>query len=174
MSNLKIICPPHLKVAIKVTEPTTVEQEARELLKMIKTKSCIPQGLKLEHILAIAQPQAAHQPKAFFVLNPELKELIKAFEGAVIINPHIISKNKLTRYMSLEGCLSYPNHPQRKVKRFQEIEVEYEVMDLEEDWLTGELGFPAVAKRRKALKGLPAIVFQHELQHLNGKSIWSK
>lgn len=56
----------------------------------------------------------------------------------------------------LEGCLSFPDY-YGTVKRFLKISVAWEE-------LVGE----KLVKRKKDMSGFEAIVFQHELDHLNG------
>jgi len=83
-------------------------------------------------------------PKRFFVMR-------MGYEYKEIINPIIIYKNNKKR--SHEACLSVPGQS-GYVKRYNKIKVTY--YDLNN------------VKHQKTLKGLNAMVFQHELDHLNG------
>lgn len=69
-----------------------------------------------------------------------------------IINPSIIKKSEASD-MNIEGCLSLPDVPPL-VRRAQRIDVEY----------TDEEG----AVHRELWQGLPAVAFQHEMDHLDG------
>ncbi|MDD5147462.1 MAG: peptide deformylase [Candidatus Daviesbacteria bacterium] len=73
-------------------------------------------------------------------------------EFSAIINPKILSYGKHTRTY-FEGCLSIPN-TWGQVKRHTNIKVYYQNSDGEQVTRT--------------LKGIPAWIFQHETDHLNG------
>lgn len=69
-----------------------------------------------------------------------------------VINPKVISTSKRTRKY-FEGCLSTPNI-WGEVKRYTMIKVSYQSTDGKTTTV--------------ALKGIPAWIFQHEMDHLNG------
>ncbi len=71
---------------------------------------------------------------------------------SAFINPKILSCSKTTK-IYFEGCLSIPNI-WGKVKRHTSIKVSYQDID----------GNQII----KTLKGIPAWIFQHEVDHLNG------
>ena len=75
------------------------------------------------------------------------------FADVVMFNPVLVSKNGI--YETEEGCLSLEGV--RKTKRYREIEVEY----YDFDW----------KKQNLKLKGWPAQIVQHEMDHLSGKII---
>ena len=71
----------------------------------------------------------------------------------VLINPKIVSKNQKKIFSSFEGCLSVPNLRGR-VNRSYDIKVEY---------------YDQNAKYNlDHIKGFQAIVYQHEIDHLDG------
>lgn len=76
-------------------------------------------------------------------------------EEKFFINPLIISKSN-DIIEKVEGCLSIPGK-NISVPRSEEIVIEY----VDRKWV----------QKRKKLKGLEAIVCQHEIDHLNGKLI---
>jgi peptide deformylase len=160
---MNIILPPHLKAAIKIEEPKLIIPEAIAIQKMILNREFVTPGSKWDECFAVAQPQVSSQPLRYFVLNPKWKKIVDAFGGEIIVNPRLLSKDKSTRIMFKEGCLSYPFRPIKKVKRYRKIEVTYVI-------ITGKGQITEIPN--KILEEIPAIVFQHELQHLNGKSIW--
>jgi len=171
MNKIKLILPPHLRPAIKVDmsddgEFIRVTEEAAEMIKQIEDHSLFPVGSKYNDCFAMAQPQMSDKPLKFFVFNPKWEYLIKEFGGLIVVNPRLISKDRRTRSMNKEGCVSYPFRPEKKVKRFLEIEVEYDIIK--------DVKGRKYKHITKQLKDLPAIVFQHELEHLAGKSIWAK
>ena len=71
----------------------------------------------------------------------------------ILINPKIKVMNKNSTFDSYEGCLSVPNI-RGIVKRFTEIKVEY--YDENKNFVS------------KNISGFPAIVYQHEIDHLDG------
>lgn len=71
----------------------------------------------------------------------------------IIVNPEIMTRDPI-KAADIEGCLSFPGM-QFVVPRHVEITVSYE--DLES------------RKILTSLKGFPARVFQHEIDHLQGK-----
>lgn len=71
----------------------------------------------------------------------------------ILINPKIRIIDYKNTFNSYEGCLSVPNL-RGKVKRFKQIEVEYYNRD-------GDY-------KKELISGLSSIVYQHEIDHLNG------
>ena len=72
----------------------------------------------------------------------------------IYINPQIDRTDKKSIQEEIEGCLSFPNIS-LKIKRFDNIKVRYYNKD-------GK-------SIRKTLNGFMSKLFQHELDHLNGK-----
>lgn len=165
---MKIILPPHLRAAQKVESYKDVINEAIDICKGIQDGSFISPGSKYNDCFAIAQPQVSAKPLRYFVINPRLgAQIAKDMGGLLIINPRLLSKNKETKIMYKEGCMSYPYRPEKKVKRFNEITITYDVID--------NMQKPKLKHiDSRILTGISAIVCQHELQHLSGKSIWSE
>lgn len=164
---LKLITPPLRVNAKQVADPKEIIQEALDIQSMIMEGTVFHPGSKHNDCYAVAQPQVSTYPLRYFVLNPsnKLKAIRKEFGGDIIVNPKILLKNKLTKMTSKEGCLSWPFRFLKSIKRYEEIEVNYVIIDNK-----GRIKEVA----QKSLKGLPAIIFQHELDHLNGKTIWDK
>lgn len=173
-NGLHIITPPHLRVAREVEDPLAVLPEALDILRGIRNKAFSFPGSPYQECYAIAQPQVSDRPLRYFVLNDgeRFQEVVKQYGGLVIVNPHLEHKDKTSRLMWKDGCMSYPFRPVVKVKRYTEIDVSYDIItDVEGKLLTK----PKVEKiRNKHLSGEAALVFLHELEHLNGKSIYTK
>lgn len=164
---MKTILPPHLKVGQTVEDLASIIPEAIEICKGIQNGDFVTPGSPHTGCYAMAQPQVSSKPLRYFVMNPLAdKSIVKQFEGLLIINPRILSKDKDTRIMHPEGCMSYPFRGVRKVKRFKNIVVTYTVVK--------DLNHPEyVTLDNKELTGMASMIFQHELEHLNGKSIWT-
>ena len=84
--------------------------------------------------------------------NPRYKHL-NTIPLKVLINPKVIIKKNTATFNSYEGCLSVPNL-RGKVKRYNTINVTYYTMDAK--------------KITEDIKGLESIVYQHEIDHLDG------
>ena len=84
--------------------------------------------------------------------NPRYKHL-NTIPLKVLINPKVIIKKDSTTFNSYEGCLSVPNL-RGKVKRYNTINVTYYTM--------------GAKKITEDIKGLESIVYQHEIDHLDG------
>ena len=84
--------------------------------------------------------------------NPRYKHL-NTIPLKVLINPKLIIKKDTATFNSYEGCLSVPNL-RGKVKRYNTINVTYYTMDAK--------------KITEDIKGLESIVYQHEIDHLDG------
>lgn len=158
-----MILPPHLKVAQKVENWQEIIPEAIEICKGIQDGRFFTPGSKYNTCFAIAHPQVSDKPLRYFVVHPDMANI---FGGLVIINPRLLSKNKESKIISKEGCMSYPFRPEKNVKRFREISVTYDVIkDLKNPKLDHV--------ETKDLEGIGSVVCQHELEHLNGKSIFT-
>ena len=84
--------------------------------------------------------------------NPRYKHL-NTIPLKILINPKVIIKKDTATFNSYEGCLSVPNL-RGKVKRYNTINVTYYSMDAK--------------KITEDIKGLESIVYQHEIDHLDG------
>ena len=84
--------------------------------------------------------------------NPRYKNL-NTIPLKILINPKVIIKKDTATFNSYEGCLSVPNL-RGKVKRYNTINVTYYTMDAK--------------KIIENIKGLESIVYQHEIDHLDG------
>lgn len=84
--------------------------------------------------------------------NPRYKHL-NTIPLKILINPKVIIKKDTATFNSYEGCLSVPNL-RGKVRRYNSINVTYYTMDAK--------------KITEDIKGLESIVYQHEIDHLDG------
>lgn len=101
--------------------------------------------------IGIAAPQVGVSKRVFLMHKFTLGD-IDTGKVQVVCNPEIIKKSKKI-LISKEGCLSLPRI-EGEVERFAEIEVIY----IDDKGKT----------KKEQLKRLNAIVFQHELDHLDG------
>ena len=108
---------------------------------------------------AIAHSQIEDKdPLRFFVLS----------NGTVIVNPIIINHTK-SIIERVEGCLSFPNDDMKKnIPRYNKITVTYQTLVR-----VNEKSEPILSKPiTEGMGSGIAHVFQHEVSHLNGISIY--
>jgi len=141
--------------------------------ELAKTIDLLKKGLADSEIgVGLAAPQVGRDQRVFLI-----RELGHSCDGdqcqcdqfRVFINPQIIDhfdqektypmilRGDGKREPFLEGCLSFPNL-YGTVKRWLKIRVSYQEVD--------ETG--ALKDKEETLEDFKAIVFQHELDHLNG------
>ena len=143
------------KKAQEVTLPLSSEDAklAQDLLDYVKN-SQNPEMVgryDLRPGIGIAAPQVNQSKRMFALHLPDDESKL----SIVAINPKIISHSVEKTYITVgEGCLSVDRAIEGYVPRYARITVK---------------GFYPDGKEFKLrLKGLPAIAFQHELDHLNG------
>lgn len=102
--------------------------------------------------IGIAAPQVGLRAR-LFLMNPQYKRFNECY---VCINPVIIKPDPI-QVTALEGCLTWPKK-RVSITRPASVVVEYTN-------LRGK-------RKREQLYGLVARCFQHELDHLNGLTIF--
>jgi len=119
-----------------------------EQMKQTLVNTHDPEGVGL------AAPQVGI-PLKLFIIKPTQKSIISVFINPKIINEKIeeVKPVKKSKGKLLEGCLSIPNI-WGNVTRKKEITLEYQD-------IKGE-------KYIKVFKGFPAVIIQHEMDHLKG------
>lgn len=127
----------------KVTEE--IKQLARDMLLT----------MMLEGGVGLAAPQIGKLLR-IFVVDVRWPEDLERSDPHIFINPEIEVADGIELIESREGCLSFPGG-QARMRRYPTIKVKH---------LDGE-GFPAVTEA----EGFFARAIQHEMDHLNGKTI---
>lgn len=139
--SIKVVKAPDPRLKIQTKPVKKIDQSLKNTLnEMVKLTKTFkdPEGVGL------ASTQVGLD-RSFFVA--------KKGEGFIsVINPKIISAGKRTKKY-FEGCLSVPNM-WGEVRRATNIRVSYQNTE----------GKTIIAP----LKGIPAWIFQHEIDHLNG------
>ena len=157
---------PHNKVSRPVEDKDVdrVYNEAKEMYKIFDEKIGIYRGY-----YAIAHPQIeGENPLRFFVVNPKA-DIMSDLPEAVIINPEIYQHDDSFPSHSgekkeiEEGCLTFPNIPPTKVRRWYKCQVRFKVL-LPHKQISGW--------KYLNTKGTLAQVFQHEIDHLDAKYIY--
>lgn len=142
------IIEPHFTKARPVTEADK-DRVLDDAIKMIVMCNR-PHGL-FTGGLALAHSQVCPEPLRFFVTK----------DGYVFVNPEILNHTKVP-VRSKEGCLSYADRPTIEVPRFNKCLVKYQQFD--KDGKLKEYTFNA--------NGVTSKMFQHEIDHLDGKDIY--
>ncbi len=142
--------------AAEVVLPLSVEDKtlAKELMEYVVNSQDeeMIEKYDLRPGVGIAAPQV-NIPKRIFAIH--FDEDSGEDLSIIAINPKIVSHSVEKAYLaSGEGCLSVDRSIPGYVPRYARITVK--ATDLEGN------------EYKKRLKGLPAIAFQHELDHLNG------
>lgn len=144
---------------LKLAEPSVVEnaecdevipEEMDDIKKLGEAmiRLCVEQGG-----LGLAAPQVGVMKKMFIWMNGS-----NTFQ--IVCNPKFFPDKKQTN--TVEGCLTYPGK-QYYMKRFKSGNARWDVLDPKN---------PKKLKRNfRTLSGERALVFQHELDHCEGKTI---
>jgi peptide deformylase len=147
----------HYTPSTPVTSWGEIQAAARELLELVDAGTFPgnnPEAIALHHA------QVAEAPFAFFVIN---SKYIEPFEltRRIIINPRIVAVDASSVVYVKEACMSFPYRSGKHLLRYGHIMVEYLIP------VVGEL-----EKLVEECEGLKAIVFQHEIDHQQGKNIY--
>lgn len=134
----------------------TLLSEVEDLTKLLKSK---------ENGAGLAAPQIGVEKRFFGLKNTDSNEVVVYVNPTINVvygkktYPLIVGENKdgfQEKEDFLEGCLSFPSY-WGTVKRFLKIEASWQ-----------ELEKGKLVDKKKAVQGFEAIVFQHELDHLDG------
>ncbi|AMW98282.1 peptide deformylase [Rummeliibacillus stabekisii] len=143
-------------VAKNLSFPLTEEEKklGEDLLQFLINSQDVELADKhgLRSGIGIAAPQVDVSKRMFALHLPDSagKQI-----SLIAVNPKIVSHSVEEAYVpSGEGCLSVDRDVPGYVPRPARITVKFFTLDGEE--------------KKMRLKGLPAIAFQHELDHLNG------
>lgn len=141
---------PRLSRAATEEDIPRIVQEA-QIMRMMCWK---PHG-RHRQAHAIAHPQVNDDPLRFFVLRM----------GETVINPTIVERRGEINICS-EGCMSFPDGSNGDVPRHETVCVRYftPVRTPNGGW--------ALQPQERTLHGMQAQIFQHEVDHLNGMSVY--
>lgn len=149
------------QVAKEVQIPMTDEDKntLTEMMYHIK-KSQIPEIAEKEGLrpgVGLAAPQINVSKRMFVVFLQDFDDKVMEY---AFVNPEIVEKSDALTYLPTgEGCLSVDREVEGLVMRHQEIIIKTKLFDVKEQTLRSV---------KMKLKGYPAIVFQHEFDHIDG------
>jgi len=147
-----------------------LDEKTKETLKDMRTFLIQSQDPELSEKyqlrpgVGLAAPQI-NLPIRMLAIYTE-DENFETLHDYLMVNPRIVSHSELKTYMpGGEGCLSVDRDVEGLVPRHKKVTVKTHLYDVETDTLK------EVTLR---LKGFLSIVFQHELDHLNGIMFYDK
>ena len=147
----------HYTPSTPVTSWGEIKDAARELMQLVDSDT-FP-GNKAEPI-AIHHAQMSEKPFAFFAVNSQYVEAF-ALTRRLMINPRLVSVDQNSVVYCKEACISFPYRAGKHVLRYGRITVEYQIP------IIGELETLV-----EECEGRKAMMFQHEIDHQNGKNIY--
>lgn len=148
---------PILRTVAEEVQLPASEEDTQTLKEMIEfvINSQNPEMVEKYNLrpgIGLAAPQIGISKRMIAIHVTDTNETLYSY---ALFNPKIISHSVERTYLPAgEGCLSVDREVPGYVPRYARITVKATTVDGEE------------VKLR--LKGLPAIVFQHEIDHLNG------
>lgn len=145
--------PAHKVISREVFEEDlmTINKEAEVMYKLLFCRYGKNRGA---HAIAHSQIEDK-KPLRFFVT-----------QVAIIINPKILRHTKVPA-LRREGCMTFPDREHIFVPRFVKMEVEFQTIEV------GKNGSISLSpKVERTVKGVDAEVFQHEIDHMDGKYIY--
>lgn len=151
---LKFYVKPHSKKSRKVMpkDILRIVEDAHIMFNL-----CYTQNGPYPGGFAVAHSQInSKDPLRFFVTN----------QREIVINP-VITRHTAVKIDNQEGCLSYPDKMPILVPRWNKCEVEFITLDN-----TSPTGLSDIKK--VSLNGQSSMVFQHEVDHLDGIYIFDK
>lgn len=147
---MKLVLHPSQALKMRCEEETVFDASLKSLVDQMTTVMYENGGVGL------AAPQLAVS-KRVIVVDPSAGE--KSTDFLAMVNPKFTPSDGTKNAVEEEGCLSLPG-VRVKVSRFEEIDVEYQDMS------------GACIKRQ--MSGFIARIVQHEVDHLNGKTLLDK
>ncbi len=143
---------------LRILRKSCVKVEEKENIKQIVAD--LKDSLDPEKGYGLSANQIGYNKRIAYVKLPKIdnKTHQVSYEEHVIVNPKIVEKQHAIRFAQ-EGCLSLPGI---KVDTFRYNFVIVECLD------------EKLEKKTHLMVGMKAIVFQHEIDHLNGKTLFDK
>ena len=146
-TKLKLIKPHKIKSRELLSDEDykRAQESAKEMVALCNAEHGLYKG---GHAITHSQV-TKEDPLRFFV----------TYAGEVVCNPKIINCTK-TFVNNKEGCLSYSYRSEIQVPRHNKVTVRYQSLDFGEEMI------------EQNLNGKQAKIFQHEIDHMDGKYIY--
>lgn len=159
---MKLLAKPSTTKARPVTSWKEIRADAFEMLELLNSdafRGLYPIGHALSHA------QVSDKPFDFFVTHRSWTDVLPR----VICNVRIVDKAQ--KETVAEACLSYPHRGEKKLQRWWWVDVEFDVPPL--DGVRSLLPF-GLSHEHRGFDGLAAQIFQHEVEHAKGISLYQK
>ena len=151
-SKLHIV-QPHRQPSKRVMNLQEIREDVDEMHKLILNMPGKQEGYAIHH------SQVSDKPFNFFVVHPKMQPLFQGY--SLIVNPKILERSDPRGFA--EKCLSYPFRGQKNTKRYYRMRIQCEV----EHDLGGMLRLTILD-----VESIVAYIFQHEIEHAQGKFIY--
>lgn len=168
------IIKPHYVKSKRVKRYSQIRREVKEMKVFVKSEFTV--GL-FKEAYSLAHCEVEMCAYAFFVVNPKLTKK-KVFKHNVMINPKITKIPKTIKFKAdkenkdrdnnmeiREACMMFPHRKPKRLDRPYRIKVKYQV-----PFFFGLF----LRTIRETFEGLQSQVFQHNVEHINGKNIFFK
>ena len=152
------LIPPHKNVSRRVID-SDLPRLWEDAQAMVDLMNDFERETKRKAI-AVHHSQVVTDPLDFFVLNPRYWN-----RSEVIVNAVIVNRVKHPSAL-IEGCMTFPSSPSANVYRAHKVTVRYRELQ-EED---GSMKLSEEIEEN--CSGRLAQVFQHEVDHANGRYIY--
>lgn len=173
-TNKMHIIKPHYVKSKRVRSYGQIRKAAKEMKAFVKSEFTV--GL-FKEAYSLAHCEVEKCAYAFFVVNPKLTKK-KVFKHNVMINPKITKIPKTIKFKAdkdkkdhdnnmeiREACMMFPHRKPERLDRPYRIKVKYQV-----PFFFGLF----LRTIRETFEGLQSQVFQHNVEHINGKNIFFK
>ena len=168
------IIKPHQVKSKRVKSYSQIRRDVKEMKVFVKSEFTV--GL-FKEAYSLAHCEVEKCAYAFFVVNPELTKK-NVFKHNVMINPIITDIPKTIKFKAdkdnedhennmevREACMMFPHRKPKRLDRPYRIKVKYQV----------PFFFGLFLKTiRETFEGLQSQVFQHSVEHIEGRNIFFK
>jgi len=98
--------------------------------------------------------------------NIPKRELVKDERGKLTGTKIVVNKGEVTNLIDVpEACMSFVHRTQKNIKRYYRIKVKYQIP-------ASFLGIKYLKTKVEVVEGLKAHIFQHEIDHSQGKNMY--
>lgn len=137
-----------------------IKEDAIAMQEALANNKFIPYSKKTH--IALHHSQISKTPFDFFIIN---RFVVGAEEGQLVMfaNAEIMDKVKESKTSGFQGCMSFPTKQDTSVDFYNVIKVTYQTVNNKGELITVE---------NQELTGLMAQIFQHEILHGKGGTIY--
>lgn len=155
--EIHILRKPFRGISTPVRTYAEIKEIAKKMVKRIRAGK-FPGRWSEAYALTHSQVVNEGGVKRFFVVNRNDEIIGKVFRHDVIVNPVIVGRSEeMVKFY--DACMSVPNRKPQKIRRHAWLRVKYQV-PLFGRWLRTV---------QEKVDGLKAHVFEHEIEHFEGK-----